>query len=131
MTNVMSTEAAKAIGMLEAAVAVRGADFNYRQHFNLGQPDEGGTVDCKYVHTFDGEMVPGCIIGMMLHLAGVDLDDLVEQEGQSAWDAVPVFMHFADPSIRAAFDKAQAKQDTGGSWGEALEAARARLAVDG
>jgi hypothetical protein len=125
MNDLMSTEAAKAIEMLEAAVAVRGADFNYRQHFDIiGN-------DCKYVHNVDGELVPGCIIGMMLHLAGVPLEDLASQEGQSAWDAVPHFMHWAYPSIRAAFNTAQARQDYGASWGEALKAARIRLAVDG
>lgn len=76
-----------------------------------------GDDSCLYVHNG----APSCLVGHVLFRLGLPLDVLSENEGGSPGMSVREF----GISHRAAdvLDIAQARQDVGESWGDALAAA--------
>lgn len=95
--------------MLRTVVA-ENPDFVY-------EPPGGMDEDCKYVH--DG--APSCLVGHVMSRLGFPLVEFARFEGQSPGQ-IDVALSI---SSRAAdvLDIAQARQDVGESWGDALTAA--------
>jgi hypothetical protein len=116
----------RAVELLEAEVAEAGRNFVYKKD----ERDESGGVSCKYVE--DG--CPSCLIGRALHRASVplyvlgDLD--VQNEGMSEAIAEARFNDDIEltADARDVFQAAQSVQDAGGTWGHALDMAKAELA---
>lgn len=138
----------KALELLEAAVAERGADYTYQSEFGEG-------VICEY--QYGGK--PACLVGAALHKAGVDVDTLVQMDtgvfhteegleyevgGTSisdlaaeplSWDEgteLPAPLSLFDITLTKKaldmFSVAQAAQDTGNTWGAALDEAKRAVA---
>lgn len=113
------------LGHMREAVAAQGADHVYQPP----DPDDDWTRLCRYV--WHG--CPSCLIGVVLHLAGVPL---VEME---RWDPCPVESLLArlardgvvsyDVHVREVLVVAQEAQDVGCTWGMAL-ADTERLAAE-
>jgi hypothetical protein len=104
--------------LLKQAVDTQGPDFVY---------NSGGNGACDYLPTRRNRST-GCLIGVALGLAGVDVNRL----GAGAvcalapiWRAKDIVQ--LDHKTTKYFTVAQAVQDTGGTWGEALEAAEDSL----
>lgn len=110
----------RALELLEECVAERGADYVY------GYPPEGG-LDCLYVfRDVNGEPEgPGCIAGMVLNKLSIDVPR--EWEG-TTFNGLPASEVFT-PAAAGVIREAQARQDNGATWGEALEAAKQRASV--
>lgn len=67
--------------LLAEAVAERGEEYVYKNE--RGQ--DGTFGDCAYVHgSPSGGHSPGCIVGLVLHKAGVPLERLARHEGTPA-----------------------------------------------
>lgn len=99
--------------LLRQAVADRGEDFVYEK------PD--GSNQCMYVHS-DG---PGCIVGYVLHAAGVSLEALSEHEGTYASNLIYYLLgeeiiDSADREATGLLDDIQDRQDAGVPWGDAV-----------
>jgi hypothetical protein len=122
-----SIDVDQALALLERAVATQGGDFIY---------NPGGHGSCHYTAyiTYDGDPDPraktGCLVGVALRFAGIDLDD-ASGSITSLWE--PGEMHA--PEVRAltseaacVMQRAQSQQDKGHTWGAALGAARAMAA---
>ncbi len=95
------------------AIAAAQPDRRYKK------PVVGG--NCMYVH---GDK-PGCIMGQALHAEGVPLDVLAECEGRSV---INVIWHLEDWITREDLNPwvtwlgyVQASQDSGKTWGEAVQ----------
>lgn len=102
---------------IEAAVQAAGPDFTYR---SLPGPDD--TAKCWYV--YGGQ--PSCLVGQVLHRLGVSVEMLSTLEDRSVRAAVRVLADHGVLTLSSetiiALRVAQAKQDGGSSWGEALRA---------
>lgn len=99
--------------LLRQAVADRGEDFVYEK------PE--GAEQCMYVHE-DG---PGCIVGYVLHAAGVPLEALNEHENTYASKMVRYLLDeeiidSADEWAMDLLNTVQDRQDNGVSWGLAV-----------
>lgn len=131
MTTPIQTKpltALAALDLLKQVVTDRGEDYVYvnEKGQQAGQlnSEAGGlklmTTDCSYVHELpNGELVPGCIAANVFARAGVSLIVLATYEGCS----VPVFAEdagFADEWAADLLGIAQAIQDRGATWGQAL-----------
>ncbi|PSL04165.1 hypothetical protein CLV30_106170 [Haloactinopolyspora alba] len=81
---------------------------------------------CHYVHRTEGGSAPGCIVGHALHRAGVPISNLLEIEGSTIGteQAARVGVALEGRAVDV-LSAAQAAQDVGETWGEALEHARA------
>jgi hypothetical protein len=116
----------KAVELIERAVTERGADYV--------DPGSLGGFGCKYL---DGD-VPGCIVGTALGLAGATTEQLgaMDRHGGGGYyssmsylidsgnlSTLPVETTEAAAEV---FLAAQQQQDSGTTWGEALEVARKR-----
>lgn len=101
-------------------VAEVGEAYVYPESHKRREP-ESSINSCVYVH--DGK--PSCIVGRVLHKAGVELAVLAQREFVGAW--------FVAGDLGATvpasdfLDSIQGKQDAGWSWGDALKAAIAEL----
>lgn len=105
--------------LLTEAVAEKGADYVYVN--KDGKLADGtGEVECHYVH---GDQ-PGCIVGNVLHRAGVPLDVLGEYEAQNI-DHLSQSLLTAEPRVKLLLNHIQAHQDVGVPWGEAVRLALA------
>lgn len=109
--------------LMEEAVALKGADYVY-EHQPTNDPDALAPTTCYYV--WDNQ--PSCIVGHVLHAAGIPLEELARHEGGSAHIVVAaVAPHDWDGLVGNALNSAQAMQDAGGTWGEALETFKSEL----
>jgi hypothetical protein len=109
----------KAIELVEQAIADRGEDYVYER------PED--VEECQYVHGDE----PGCIVGYILHAAGVDLGTLHDNEG--IWASF-VTNNLAMQNVLAAdygvacfLDSIQGEQDRGKTWGQALAYGLSRM----
>ena len=101
------------IAAMRKAVAERGEDFVYPDEWREASEDR---ESCMYVH----KGKPACLIGLAVYIATGKLvpDDL---EGSTAGFVVRSCVPgVSDVVGRAAF-KAQAAQDVGETWGQALK----------
>lgn len=123
MTNLFDVP--EVLVALEAAVAERGADYVY----DYGSTPSG---NCVYVGS-DG--TPSCIVGVALSKLGVSVETL-KAEGQTGaaggrtpFNAIAIgsrsdLAALLTPAAVNVLAAAQFRQDSGESWGEALNAAR-------
>lgn len=111
----------KALELLEAAVAERGADYVYERD---GTRQSG--PGCTYVR--GGQ--PSCLIGLAMAKAGVPIEQLAEWDTRdnSAACFVLVDDELATKTAVDVMATAQSLQDIGETWGEALQAAREHAA---
>lgn len=108
------------LDLLEKAVQTRGPDYRYR-----GQYED---VTCKY----EKDGAPSCLVGVALHIAGVSVDELTAMDKslepgmgphwlEENTDNLPISI---SESATMVLSQAQATQDIGYTWGEALERAK-------
>lgn len=101
---------------LEQVVTLKGADYVYPIGA-LGFSTE--TIDeCVYRNTVTRE--PACIVGHVIALVGLPLNDLREGEGARTQDLIQ--KNYTGDAIEL-LSFAQGAQDIGRTWGEALETA--------
>jgi hypothetical protein len=109
-------------------------DYVYRDHYDT----------CRYVQTDDGQnLVPGCLVGQVMHRLGVPLD-LMGSLRMNSLDAttlladlrndehIDVGFHSHDDRhrVEVLLSRAQAIQDTGGfTWKHAMDEALAEVAA--
>lgn len=107
---------AKALELLEAAVAERGADYVYPRTF------DGTGPSCVYVR--GGK--PACLVGLAMTKAGVPIEQLAGWDTRFESDAHSVLVDdgLAAVDVAEMLAAAQSVQDDGGTWGEALDAAK-------
>jgi hypothetical protein len=120
----------KFIEAMRAAVADRGEDFVYPEGTEGWSPkDFDGllSTDCLYVRTDVDE--PACLIGLALHKTGISLDDLRNWEGNGARLVMGEKGYTYELTWAAAH--AQANQDMGATWGQALDKFEEQLRVGG
>ncbi|MGW6263745.1 hypothetical protein [Streptomyces sp. NPDC055085] len=107
--------------LLAKAVVLKGAGYVYTTlEGEQGNPDTQPV--CFYVH---GEE-PGCIVGHALHMAGVPLGRLLEEERNDAGGVLRSLR--ADGRMRVSYEDGVAEllagvqqdQDSGVPWGEAV-----------
>lgn len=126
---VLDTE--RALALLDAAVADRGADYIYTPPWGEAVVNGDGTL-CLYWHrsAVDSSDAgqPGCIAGHVYHAAGVSGEWLSRNE---RIDATTVGQRLNDTTILAVtegaryiLNVAQSEQDAGVPWGEAVAYAR-------
>lgn len=116
-------DSAKALELLELAVAERGAEYVYPH------------PSCAYTwrdSPIDVAPKPACIVGVALHKAGVPIDVLEGLEGnveEAAYELRRLNVADVDAGARDLWLLAQQLQDGGfrdrASWGDALDAAKA------
>lgn len=112
--------------LMEEAVALKGEDYVYEQ-LPTCDPDAITPTTCYYV--WDDQ--PSCIVGHVLHAAGVPLDRLRVREGIAAHMVVRAEAPDDwDTSLEDALDAAQGLQDSGGTWGQALAAFKKDLGIE-
>ena len=114
--------AAGVIDLMGDAVQRRGTDFKYEPVWVAGPH----YLTCLYAH--DGH--PDCIVGEVLHEAGVDIPTLesFRDEGiRELWfdKRLPICVTFGAVLV---MHRAQVAQDRGDCWGTALASAEALLA---
>lgn len=109
--------------LLAEAVALKGAGYIYTHPDGWVAADGDNPASCRYVH----DDQPGCIVGHVLHAAGVSLEALSEYEGQGAQDPAYQLAGATDGAARL-LDFAQDHQDRGVPWGEAVRQAQELLA---
>lgn len=104
----------QALELLDRAVELKGADYVYPRPA-LDSPGAGN--GCFYLHA-DG---PGCIVGHVLHWAGLTNEELSSIEGAKAGGVgrrVPR-LHM-DERVGDLLAHVQSEQDTGETWGAAV-----------
>lgn len=99
--------------LLVRAIEEKGADYRY-------QPPGGPNGACMYNH----DDAPSCIAGHVFAYHGVRVPDVLE--GSSAWTVTKKLTDWSE-LVGQALSNAQAKQDVGHPWGEALMAFDAEL----
>lgn len=142
---------ARAAELLDECVQERGADYSY---LPVEVTPEGRPVkvqNCYYVHTAvqqqdaarssrdcgmdapdvpdDAPPVPGCLIGLALHKHGVPLDRMTWVTGASdlLYDLQQDGVLDFEKGVSNLFDDAQFHQDSGKTWGDAVDKAVTRM----
>jgi hypothetical protein len=119
----------QALALLERAVATQGEDFVYTPYPLAGcyyrplSEDESDTTMGP-----DPRTLSGCLIGVALRFAGIDLSDVNESIGM-AWRLGngPVgWKYRLTPGGLETLQAAQRAQDGGKTWGESLAIACAK-----
>ena len=106
-----------ALDLLAKAVAKRGEDYVYEKL------DYASGLECRYAH----RGAPSCLVGEVLFEAGITLAALVRFDRDEIGNpSALVDTDSLDIPFATAFalDRAQQAQDTGKTWGAALQAAR-------
>jgi hypothetical protein len=108
----------RALALLREVIAEKGEDYVYPQFEPEAAGDLGAVMECFYVR----DDAPSCIVGRVLHRAGVTLDELRAVEGWTPVDLehAPQFTRWADDMALELLHEVQNEQDAGRSWGEAL-----------
>ena len=114
-------DARRALEMLIDVVDQYGEDTVYEKvPLTQGnQVIEVGGTGCRYQY----QRQPSCIVGHVLHRAGVPMD-VLENLDMSGSPAGSIYGTVKDPDARTVLDAAQIKQDAGETWGDALRAAK-------
>ena len=107
------------LNLLEIAVSERGEDFHYEDYLQTDYAHVlNGASDCRYS---DGAGSPLCIAGMVLNEVG--LLDYVSEGSTVTTDQPRLIRKVSHDGLQVLL-AAQVAQDTGQSWGYALQAAR-------
>jgi hypothetical protein len=111
--------------LLDKAIAERGPEYIYEQA--CVESEDGilgsGQGFCLYVDVSMGEMRPSCLVGLMLHLAGVPLDKLHQNNyapsnGLLSWLERRGYITLSPHDlIHDYFAEVQSRQDHGETWG--------------
>lgn len=105
-----------AVKLAQEQIALKGEGYVYKQHRG-----EDGVGTCFYVHNNQ----PDCIVGHILHAAGVGLDVLSVQEGSGAWTLLRRLKDGGileyDDRVSRLLASLQGEQDNGSTWGESLD----------
>lgn len=122
--------------LMEQAVESKGRGYIYEQPV-ISFDDDGNRVIIPAEEYDEGEHVqtclyvnngaPSCLVGHVLHMAGVPLGALEEFEDSSASTVTRALTTTTERVVEALL-QAQEAQDHGVSWGEALE--RFQLVLD-
>lgn len=101
---------------LEKVVAEKGENYVYPRYLN--------NMQCVYAEVVGGEVVPSCIVGYAINEISHELfEKLAEEEIESGgMEANDIRWVQIEEEARDALRAAQAKQDAGKTWGEALYA---------
>lgn len=106
------------LAMAAAEIAVEGEDFIYKYDDRAIYSDGSvGDAACSY---YEADGTPSCLVGRILHNAGLINPVTFNREGASAGQVVDSLGGFT-PEARAVLNRLQAWQDEGKTWGEALE----------
>jgi hypothetical protein len=113
----------RTVQLLREVIGEFGEDHTY-PIYPMERLSDGRQLRCFYVRNDQ----PSCIVGHVLHCAGMPLEDLRKVEGYGPTDTLaPVqFARWADPEALDLLAEVQVQQDEGATWGEAL-----RDALDG
>ncbi len=107
-------------------VADKGADYVY--------PEQEKNIMgmCQYLrYTPEGAAVgPSCLVGHVMVLLGVDINDLVFAEGSPAAEAASIANLWISEQAAHALKVAQEAQDREEPWGEAMEAFSHAMSVE-
>lgn len=119
-----------AVSLAAEAVRERGENYvNPSYFFDNRIPTDDIVPDgtpryegmCRYVSP-DG--TAGCIVGVILNKAGVDLETLQKHEGEGAWNLLSTLraedILDVDYDARTFLSELQSAQDQGKEWGKAL-----------
>lgn len=110
--DVLTLDRAKELA--QEVVTEFGADYKYPiEH----KRDDGLKLSCVYVH--DGK--PSCLVGQILYRHGVSLESLAQYEFSGA-GVMTYQVTEAENDAVAFLDVMQYYQDSGQTWGNALEA---------
>jgi hypothetical protein len=121
----LTDEIEEARKQLRAAIEKNGADYVYKakteggesclylEYEKVDRDEEEGTY--QYINPTG----PSCIVGHVLVAKGVPNPQITRHEGEDA--AVATEGVFGSVIVRKALKRAQAHQDGGHPWGEALE----------
>lgn len=101
--------------LLAEIVAEKGPDFKYVNPADSENADPG-TFSCLYVHGDE----PGCIVGVVLHRAGVPLTSLANHENETPF-RLP-HQWFENHDVKSYLYRVQTQQDCGKTWAEAVAA---------
>lgn len=108
-------------------VALENPDYVYVKPDLAGLPNK----NCLYSHVVQ----PGCIVGHVLNRLGVplaDLDELDERAFAGAYNVLPDVLDvpLGQSDVFHALSSAQAAQDNGNTWGEALRCAQSCIPAE-
>lgn len=105
------------------AIKEKGVDYVYVNP-NGEKIADGTFVNCfNWHHTPDGGRVPGCIVGNILHRAGISLDDMPHDLNvQGSLEALKDLAMVSREGV-IALKYMQWEQDNGATWGAAFEKA--------
>ena len=115
--NTYETTPERTLELLREAVNERGKDYVYQNdpQNNFGNPLNEST--CLYVRPSGSG--PACIAGVVFHKYGVPLETLKKKEGRVARGVASDLGFDAVSSML--LSEAQCAQDSGQTWGKALE----------
>lgn len=109
--------------LLREAVTERGKDYVYVSPYT---GESGPGTVCYYVHDSRSEdgtpaAAPGCLVGLVLHKAGVSLDDLrgvgFQPADMALEDLRDAGLLTFEPDLTSLLGRVQARQDNGEPWG--------------
>lgn len=116
------------LSLLRAAVELKGEDYVYVNPDGEVASDDGSITDCFYVDNGSGEAAPSCIVAHVFHAMGIPVLDMLKIEGSSVNSDVTEDL-LRDNSIQVTpratrlLYSAQDLQDSGHTWGVAVECA--------
>lgn len=125
----IAVDAAQVLDTLRAVVNEQPENV-YEKPAEYAEDAELSGIDCFYVHPGN---TCGCLIGVVYNRLGVPLDVLKEHEGRTASQVgrdvlrLPQDTVIKRETLLYALDAAQAEQDSGATWGRALQQAEAHL----
>lgn len=104
----------RTLQLLREAVAEKGPDFVYK---DLSGTPADSFAECRYVHGDE----PGCLVGNVLFRHGIPLVRMQDFEGEGAGRVVRELVDTYESPAPSVLVAAQETQDSGGTWGEALD----------
>ena len=142
-TQPISLDIERTRELLAQALADRGPDYVYRSLEGTGclywhdprdpdhRPDQYSNPDTYDDRGAQGQ--PGCLVGYVLHAAGVPGTELARREQRDALTLLKELTEAgvvtADQDTRTLLLCAQTQQDEGAEWGQAIRDAEQRLAA--
>lgn len=120
-----------AVRELDRAVALKGEDYIYAlDKRDTDTEEDFGNYACEYADMDQetGEFVPGCIVGHVFHSCGMSID-LLSNIGGAVGVVVKEKKLDVDEDAAGLLRLAQAYQDAGYTWGDAVRKAKTRGGV--
>lgn len=110
---------------LEAVVRERGDGYMYQQDFS------NGSSSCKYIarSISKGRVIPACIVGATMSYLGVSDSTLRRWDNNVGGTSIlDIQTNLIPEDAQIALQEAQSVQDRGNTWGNALQAYKAKVA---